>query len=206
MPASKRSSASSRPPSAPARGRPRSLVSEQSILDATLRILSTEGYAALTVDRVATLARASKATLYRRWQTKEHLVLAVFSRMPVMIPAEGRNVEEEIMALFSQFSRQMRDSPLKGVLPMLAAECVGNPTLSTTLMLINDQRRAPMRLVLRRGIQRGELPPETDIELAIDLIQGAMAIRFYFLLENPSEHWMRGLLRVVLAGLRARPA
>ncbi|TDU23221.1 TetR family transcriptional regulator [Panacagrimonas perspica] len=189
----------------PLRGRPRSLVSEQAILDATLRILSTEGYAALTVDRVASLARASKATLYRRWKTKEHLVLAVFSRMPVVVPEEGRNVEDELLGMFSQFSRQMRDSPLKGVLPMLAAECVGNPTLSTTLMLINDQRRGPVRLVLRRGIQRGELPPDTDIELAIDLIQGAVAIRIYFLLENPDELWMRRLLRVVLAGLRAKP-
>lgn len=179
-------------------------MSEQAILDATLRILSTEGYAELTVDRVATLARASKATLYRRWKTKEHLVLTVLGRMPVVEPAPGKNVESELISLYGQFARQMRDSPLKGVLPRLAAECVGNSALSNALILINDQRRGPVRLILRRGIQRGELPRGTDIELAIDLIQGAIAIRTYFLLDDLTEAWMRRVLRVVLRGLGAK--
>lgn len=193
----------SRATGVPTRGRPRSLVSEQAILDATLHILSTEGYVALTVDRVATLAKASKATLYRRWRTKEELVLAVLGRMPVVVPQEGANIETELLALYRQFARHMRDSPLKGVLPRLVAECVGNSALSNALILINDQRRGPVRLLLRRAIQRGELPPETDVELAIDLIQGAMAIRLYFLLDPPTEGWMRRVLRTVLGGLRA---
>lgn len=196
-----------RPPSRPTatpRGRPRSLVSEQAILNATLRILSTEGYAALTLDRVAAEARASKATIYRRWKTKEHLVLAVFSQLPPVVPEEGRNLEEELLLLFSQSARFMQDSPLKSVLPSLAAECVRNPALSSALILVNEQRRAPPRLVLQRAIRRGELPADTDIELAIDVIQGAVAIRLYFLLDTLSETWIRRLVRLVIAGLRAQ--
>ncbi len=196
-----------RPPSRPAatpRGRPRSLVSEQAILNATLRILSTEGYAALTLDRVAAEAHASKATIYRRWKTKEHLVLAVFSQLPPVVPEEGRNLEEDLLSLFSQSARFMQDSPLKSVLPSLAAECVRNPALSSALILVNEQRRAPPRLVFQRAIRRGELPADTDIELAIDVIQGAVAIRLYFLLDTLSETWIRRLVRLVIAGLRAQ--
>ena len=129
-------------------------------------------------------------------------MLAVLGRMPVVVPQEGANIEAELLVLYRQFARTMRDSPLKGVLPRLAAECVGNSALSNALILINDQRRGPVRLLLRRAVQRGELPPDTDVELAIDLIQGAMAIRLYFLLDEPSEAWMRRVLRTVLGGLR----
>ncbi len=57
-------------------GRPRSWRSEEAILEATGKLLSSEGYLGLTVSKVAARARASKSTIYRRWPTKEHLVIA----------------------------------------------------------------------------------------------------------------------------------
>ena len=48
---------------------------EHAIFDATMRMLATSGYDRLTMDAVAAEARASKATLYRRWQTKADLVV-----------------------------------------------------------------------------------------------------------------------------------
>ena len=53
-------------------GRPRSLQSEEAILEATGKLLSSEGYLGLTVSKVAARARASKSTIYRRWPTREH--------------------------------------------------------------------------------------------------------------------------------------
>lgn len=180
--------------------RPRSLASEQAILKATLQILMKEGYAGLTLDRVAVLAKSSKATIYRRWRTKEHLILAVFGQLPMLVPAAGKNLEEELTAMFAQFGRIMQGSPLKGVLPMLAAECVDNPELSEALKQVNEQRRGPVRTVLRRAIERRELAADTDIELAIDVIQGAITVRLYFLLDVLSEAWIRKLVRLVLRG------
>jgi AcrR family transcriptional regulator len=188
-------------PVRPGRGRPRSQASEQAIRSATLKILTTEGYSALTVDRVAAMARVSKATIYRRWQNKEHLILAVFQQVPIPIPPEGGSLEEDLIALFSQFRQIMKESPLSTVIPTLVAECLNNPTLSSALMLVNDQRRAPMRLIINRAIRRGELAEDTDVELAIDIIQGAIAIRLYFLLDRITETWIRKLVRVVLKGL-----
>ena len=51
---------------------------EAELLEVTLRLLQQEGYDGLTVDAVAATARASKATVYRRWPTKAELVLAAF--------------------------------------------------------------------------------------------------------------------------------
>ncbi len=186
--------------------RARGIAAEQAILQATLKILSTGGYSALTIDRVAATARASKTTIYRRWKTKEHLVLAVFDRLPMAAPpAAGASLEADLIALFGQFSKIMQDSPLRGVLPMLVAECINNPALSAALTRVNEQRRAPIRHVLKQAIHRGELAADTDIELAIDVIQGAISIRLYFLLDPLRDEWIRGLVQLLLNGFGRRP-
>lgn len=195
----------SAPPHAPtptrAAARPRGLATERAILDATLQILHDGGYAALTIDRVAATARASKTTIYRRWKTKEHLVLAVFEQMPVTMPEIDGSLTENLIALFAQFSSIMQDSPLRGVLPNLVAECINNPALSSALAQVNDRRRTPIRHVLQHAIQRGELAADTNVELVIDTIQGAISIRLYFLLGTLSDDWIHGLVQLLLNGI-----
>lgn len=181
--------------------RARGVAAEQAILKATLQILSEGGYTALTIDRVAATAKASKTTIYRRWRTKEHLILAVFGQLPMAVPRQGKSFEEDLLILFGQFARIMERSPLRSVLPMLVAECANNPALAAALIQINDQRRQPMREVIARAIQRGELAPDTDIELVIDLIQGAISIRQHFLLERITRAWVRKLVKLLLAGI-----
>lgn len=188
----------------PTTPRARGIAAEQAILKATLNILSEGGYSALTIDRVAATARASKTTIYRRWKTKEHLVLAVFGQLPMAVPVAGPSLEADLIALFGQFSKIMRDSPLRGVLPMLVAECINNPSLSAALIQVNDQRRAPLRHVFQHAIRRGELPADTDIELAIDVIQGAISIRQHFLLAPLSDEWIRGLVKLLLNGIGSK--
>ncbi|HSW12925.1 MAG TPA: TetR/AcrR family transcriptional regulator [Solimonas sp.] len=194
------------PPGSGARGRPRSAASERAILDTTLAILHDEGYAALTIDRVAATARVSKSTIYRRWPTKEHLILSVFAQLPVVTVAEGSSFEAELLAQFGQFAKALQDSPLRSVLPRIAAECVGNPELSAALIRVNNERRGPLRTLLARAIARGEVAGDTDIELAIDVIQGAIAIRQYFLLDSLRPAWIRQLARLVMGGIAAPAA
>lgn len=187
--------------------RARGAATEQAILDATLAILHESGYSGLTIDGVAARARASKTTIYRRWQTKEHLVLAVLQQLPIAMPeSSSGSLEADLMALFQQFARIMSDSPLRGVLPMLVAECINNPALSHLLVPVNERRRAPLREVIQQAIARGELSADSDVELMVDVIQGAISIRLYFLLDRLSETWMRGLVRLLLDGAHRRPA
>lgn len=184
---------------------PRGAAAEQAILDATLKILREGGYAALTIDRVAATARASKTTIYRRWKTKQHLILAVFNQLPMAEPVAGPSLEADLIALFRQFAQIMEDSPLRGVLPKLVADCVNDPQLSVPLMQVNERRREPIRQVLNHAVRRGELPKDANIELAIDVIQGAISIRLYFLLDRLREDWIRGLVQLLLRGLGVAP-
>jgi AcrR family transcriptional regulator len=186
------------------RGRPRSLRSEEAILEATGKLLSSEGYLGLTVSKVAARARASKSTIYRRWPTKEHLVMAAFDRWPVMVPRDRGDLLSDLLDLYQQYLRVHYRTPTGAIVPTLVAERVSNPALGVLFDSLMRRRLDPTRLIVRRAIDRGELPADTDLELAVEAVTAAAVMRVYFLPTDLSVKAMRRLFVVQLRGLRAR--
>ena len=185
-------------------GRPRSLQSEEAILEATGKLLSTEGYLGLTVGKVAARARVSKSTIYRRWPTKEHLVMAAFERWPVLVPRDRGDLLSDLLDLYQQYLRRHYRAPTGAIFPALAAERVSNPELGVLFDSLMRRRLDPTRVVVRRAIERGELPADTDLELAVEAITAAAVMRVYFLPTDLSVKAMRRLFVVQLRGLGAR--
>jgi AcrR family transcriptional regulator len=186
------------------RGRPRSLESEEAILEATGKLLSSEGYLGLTVSKVAAHARASKSTIYRRWPTKEHLVMAAFDRWPVMVPRDRGDLLSDLLDLYQQYLRVHYRTPTGAIVPALVAERVSNPALGVLFDSLMRRRLDPTRLIVRRAIDRGELPADTDLELAVEAVTAAAVMRVYFLPTDLTVKAMRRLFVVQLRGLRAR--
>lgn len=184
-------------------GRPRSQESEEAILKATMELLAEGGYSILTLDKIAARARASKTTIYRRWPSKEHLVIAALDRTPPLQPRGRGPVLEELLDLLSQFIGVLDSTPLAGALPTLVGERAHNPGLAAVLDPLIARRRDPVKEVLRRAIDNGELPRSTDLELAVDAIMGPMVLRLFFLQGDVSRRALRKLLKLVLTGLGA---
>jgi AcrR family transcriptional regulator len=185
-------------------GRPRSLASEEAIINATSRLLRTHGFSGLTLSRVAARARASKSTIYRRWPTKEHLIVAAFNRWPVLVPHDSADVIEDLMDLHAQSMRNLRRGGLKGVMPKLIAARAEDPALASVLDPLIERRYDPVRIILRRAIERGQLPKGTDVELAVHMIMDITAARLYFTSSGTSQPAIREVFRVLLKGLGAR--
>ena len=185
-------------------GRPRSLQSEEAILEATGTLLATEGYLGLTVGKVAARARASKSTIYRRWPTKEHLVMAAFERWPTLMPRDRGDLLSDLLDLYQQYLRSHYRAPTGAIFPALVAERVSNPELGVLFDSLMRRRLDPTRAVVRRAIERGELPADTDLELAVEAITAAAVTRVYFLPTDLSVKAMRRLFVVQLRGLGAR--
>ena len=184
-------------------GRPRSLQSEEAILEATGKLLSTEGYLGLTVGKVAARARVSKSTIYRRWPTKEHLVMAAFERWPTLVPRDRGDLLSDLLDLYRQYLRSHYRTPTGAIFPALVAERVRNPELGVLFDSLMRRRLDPTRAVVRRAIERGELPADTDLELAVEAITAAAVMRV-FLSTDLSVKAMRRLFVVQLRGLGAR--
>lgn len=161
-------------------GRPRSEESERAILDTTMQLLASEGYGGFTLDKVAAHARVSKSTIYRRWPSKEHLVIAAFDRTPPLMPADRGDLVEDLVNVVLQFINIVRTTPLATALPVLIGERSQNPALAEALDPWMERRRASVKQIVERAIARGELPKGIDLNLAEDMVMGPVILRLFF--------------------------
>lgn len=169
-----------------------------------MAIVLAEGFEGLTLDRVAARARASKSTIYRRWPTKEHLLIAVASRWPGLEPADRGNVLDDLLDLHGQLLRSLHSPQLRGLLSALAAARMQDPALAAALDPLMEQRREPVLVVLRRAVERGELPPDADIDAAQEALLGVAVMRLHFMPGDLGPRFMRRIFRLVLRGLGAK--
>jgi AcrR family transcriptional regulator len=151
-------------------GRPRSEACDLAIESAVLDLLVEEGFPGVTMEGVAARAGVGKATVYRRWSSKDQLVVDAVARRcgeHVVSPDTGC-LRGDVVAIGRAMLRKFR---LHGaILRAFAAETARNPALGESFRrTFLDERRAAMREVLARGVARGELPPDADLELLGDV-------------------------------------
>jgi AcrR family transcriptional regulator len=161
-------------------GRPRSEEAHQAILDATLELLAEVGFSALTVEGVAVRAGVGKATIYRRWPSKLPLVVEAYGQLPGMEDVDTGRVAEDLKQMLRTYLQAFHATPLSVVLPSLAGERAHNAELSKLFDPISKERRVPLLRALERGVARGEIPADVDLELAADLIVGPIAVGLFF--------------------------
>ena len=167
---------------APARGpgRPRSEKADQAILGATITLLAEHGVSGLSIEAVAAEAGVGKTTIYRRWQTKEDLIIAALARMrpPPEPPPDTGSLEGDLTTLSEAQIARVAGTKLPWVAPRVLSEAMGDAEFHARVMeaFINPIRELLGRLV-RRAIERGELATDTDVDQAIDLIHAAVIYR-----------------------------
>jgi len=154
------------------RGRPRSAEAEQAILNATLRMLGTQGVAGTTIEGVAAEAGVGKTTIYRRWPTKTDLILAAISDLvPPGDPPDTGTMAGDMAALAETQRRRLAGSGLPGIVPRVLAESMSDPELHRVFVdRVVNPFRALLRLFIERGIERGELRPDLEVEPLVDLL------------------------------------
>jgi AcrR family transcriptional regulator len=162
------------------RGRPRSVETEKAILKVAGELLSEGGFVALNYDELASRARCSKATIYRRWITKGHLAVAALAELPDPPPAPDRgDLRVELRELLEGIVAIFATTPAIKIMQSLVGERARNPELADLLDRSFHARRRGLAEVLERGLARGELRPGTDIELVMDLIVGPILYRHF---------------------------
>ncbi|MET0146118.1 MAG: TetR/AcrR family transcriptional regulator [Ilumatobacteraceae bacterium] len=160
------------------RGRPRRADADGAILGAALELLGDAGVAGLSMDVLAQRAGVGKATIYRRWVSKEALILDALraANTPVPVPDEG-TVRADLVAYADALVERVGDRRWSDVLPHLIEASCYDVQLRQSLDEYLLGRQATIRLILHRGIDRGELTPDTDIDLVVDVILGSFFYR-----------------------------
>jgi AcrR family transcriptional regulator len=172
---------------------------EGELLAVTLQLLQENGYDRLTLDAVATTARASKATLYRRWPTKAELVLAAFvegTRQVSVAPDTGSlrgdllRMGESICAHASAHA-----STIRAVLVEVSRSSELNEMMHRQFL---DQRKALMHRVLAQAVDRGEIEASAITEDLWDVLPGYLIFRSILTGRTPSSRTVADLVDHVL--------
>jgi AcrR family transcriptional regulator len=184
-------------------GRPRSAQAHQAILDAAVALFIEDGFEGMSVEAVAARAGAGKATIYRRWPSKEDLVIDAIAQALADAPAtDTGSVREDLVQLGRELHGLMSSSVTGGVFPRMAAEVAKGSRLGRLYgQRVIGPRRAALAAALRRGIDRGELPEDIDVELVIDLLVGGLLLRRLTGRLRRSDSTPERAVDVLLAGL-----
>jgi AcrR family transcriptional regulator len=160
-------------------GRPRSERAEQAILDATLEAIADRGVDGVHCEDVAARAGVGKATLYRRWPGKEDLLIAAFASLKSPLPEPGgESVREDLIAMLDVMATDAEDPRYARQFALMHGEGQRYPRLVQRYKeQVVEPRRELMRTVLRRGVATGELRPDTDVEIAMLTLTGAVMAR-----------------------------
>jgi AcrR family transcriptional regulator len=167
----------------------------------TRDLLAARGFVALNYDELASKARCSKATIYRRWSSKGHLAVAALAELPDPPPTPDRgNLRKELIELLGGIIAVFTASPAITIMESLIGERARNPELVELLNAAFNTRRQGLAEVLQRGVDRGELSGETDIELMMDLIVGPILCRFLFTGAPVGQEFLEALVELVMEG------
>jgi AcrR family transcriptional regulator len=186
-------------------GRPRDARADAAILDATLRLVGSVGLGGLTMDAVAATAGVSKATIYRRWASKEALVLDAWMACFTddTIPDTG-SLERDLVSILGGLRDNITKGLLARVLPQMVAASQVNDELARAYREFVVGRRWRTTVVLNRAIERGELPPGTDLDLLQDMLVGPLFYRTLLSGEVTDDDLVATVVETVLAGMRAQ--
>jgi AcrR family transcriptional regulator len=180
----------------------RGAATEQAILQATRELLAEGGVQHLTIEGVAARSGVAKTTIYRRYRDKDDLALSVVLDMveQVILPELG-NTRAELVQFVSAAVDQLGGTLMGRVMQGLVSDLAVDPELAARFQeRVVSVRDAEVARLVARGIERGDLAPDTDFDTAHELLIAPVYYRL-LLSGHPLDHAFAE--RIVDAAMRA---
>lgn len=186
-------------------GRPRCEKAHGSVLDAASELLNERGYSALTIEGIAAKAGVGKQTIYRWWPNKAAILTEIYERDGSKLHAtpDLGSIEAEITELLGNIWAFWRETASGRAFRSVIAEAQADPAVLAHLRdVFIPKRRVHWLIVLKRAQERGDLRPDADLDLFLDIVFG---FNWHRLLTDqpPSPHEIAGVVKMLLGGLRA---
>jgi AcrR family transcriptional regulator len=183
-------------------GRPRSEEARQSILQSTLKLLAEKGFSELTIEAVAARASVGKATVYRWWPDKAALIADAFASSTTRklhFPDTG-SVRKDMSQQMRQLIKVFRGRRGRIVSAMLGAGQSDHKLIAAFRERFMKPRRQEAYATLRRGILRGQLKKNVDMDLLLDSLYGPIYMRFLIRHDSLTPEFVDGLCELTLGG------
>ncbi len=168
---------------------PQVVRTKQAVLAAAADVLRARGFGGMTIDAVSAASGVARSTIYRHWPDLTTLAVDAFGVLagapPVAAPTG--DVRQELVDLFGRLAHGVTAAPSLQVLPSLADAAQRDATLSGLLGRFIDAQREPAREIVRRAVDRGELPDGVNVEWLLDAVGGPLFYRQLVSRQDPGE-------------------
>jgi AcrR family transcriptional regulator len=195
-------------PDTPAAGRRKDPSIDAAVRTATLDLLAEVGYADFTIAQVAKNADVYRPAVYRRWPSKQHLVIDAVATLLGTVPTiDTGRLREDLIGGIATLVTAFETTVLGHVLPALIADLARNPTLRAAFLDdVFHTRRRSTETVLRRAAEHGEIPEldRGDMDFVLDALAAPVYYRALFRHAPLDDALIENSVDLVLAGLTAR--
>jgi AcrR family transcriptional regulator len=179
-------------------GRPRDERTDRAILEATRELMAEVGVYEFRTADLAARAGVGKGAIYRRYGSKDQLVTAAIASLvseEISVPDTG-STHNDLLVLMREAVEVYRGPGAGRLMPMARKPELAKAVREGFL----TRRRAALSEVLRRGVERGDLRPDLDVELALDVLGGPLFYRLLITGGPIDEQLAEGIADLVLRG------
>ncbi|HVM15567.1 MAG TPA: TetR/AcrR family transcriptional regulator [Egibacteraceae bacterium] len=172
------------------------------VLSAFLDALVESGYSQVSFETLASRAGVHKTTLYRRWGTRENLLLdAALHSAAEAVPVPDTGVlHTDLHELVAAIAANLRSPPAEAMLRAVVSEAMARPTVANAARRFWQARFAGAREIVARAIDRGEVAPTVDPDLVIEMLIGPVYLRVLVTQEPVDDEFIRSLVGFVVRG------
>lgn len=174
---------------------------QAAVFEATFRLLEEKGYEALSMASIAARAGVHEATLYRRWKTKERLVIdATTHRVKDDLPVPDTGTFRSDLIELLQSLRTFLQSAVGQALFQTTVVTTHVPEFCTFRKEHWQKRRTHLQVIFDRAIARGECSPQIDSQLFLEMLAGTLYVRLFVVNEPVDEGLPERVVDLLLTG------
>jgi len=172
----------------------------RSVLDAAIEEMGRVGFRSFTMEEVARRAGVNKTTVYRRWPTKSALAQAAFERFGESITAPDTGSLEGDLSAFIHSKLDLAKTPKgRALIRGLHAEGL-DPELFVISRRLRKQELALYETIFEQARRRGEVRAGVECDLLMQVVEGAMSVRFLLEGKFVGRSEVKRILDLVLRG------
>ena len=149
---------------------PRTERTRQVVIAATADLLAEAGFGHITIEAIAERAGVARSTVYRNWPDRVELLVEAWDELcPEPTGADTGSVAEDLRRIATELARGLASTDWGRAVPSLVGAVAGDDDLAQAMRRVSSQRRAIVAAALRRGIERGELDADADVDEAAEV-------------------------------------
>jgi AcrR family transcriptional regulator len=173
--------------------------SRRAVLAATVKLLIERGFSGASVDEISRRSGVAKTTIYRHWPTRADLLRDACSKIgtPQTVPDTG-DFEKDVLTVMTNLARVLRTAKWTSVLPSIIDAAERDPAIATMYSELQHGYSRPLETVIRRAVEKGELPENTDAAMLIAALTGPLFYRRWFSREKLTNSFAKQIVQRVI--------